>query len=291
MTAEPRLFVFGLGYTACVLAEELLMRGWRVAGTTRGAERAEDLRALGIEPHLFDRGRPLDDPAAALDGTTHLLSSVPPDEEGDPVLDHHGDDIAAVAGLAWAGYLSTTGVYGNSDGAWVDETSPLNPGSARTRRRAAAERAWLDLWRVASVPVHVFRLAGIYGPGRNQVETVKAGRARRLERPGHVFSRIHVEDIARVLAASMEAPAPGAVYNVCDDEPAEPQAVIAYAASLLDVAPPPLVPFDEADLSPMARTFWQDNRRVSNRRIREELGVELAYPTFREGLASLADQA
>ncbi len=236
---------------------------------------------------LFDRGRPLDDPAAALDGATHLLGSVPPDGEGDAVLDHHAADIAGLRGLAWAGYLSTTGVYGNRDGGWVDETSELRPTGPRQRRRAEAEARWLALWREHGVPVHVFRLAGIYGPGRSALEAVRAGTARRVHKPGQVFSRIHVDDIVAVLRASMARPHPGAVYNVCDDEPAPPEDVIAYAAELLGVAPPPLVPFEEAELSPMARSFYADNKRVRNERIKAELGVRLRYPDYRAGLRAL----
>jgi nucleoside-diphosphate-sugar epimerase len=286
-----RLFCFGLGYSAAVLTRRLIGRGWQVAGTTRSPERLRRIEALGAEAYLFDRGRPLADPAAALAGATHILTSVPPDEAGEPVLDHHGADIASLAGLSWIGYLCTTGVYGDRGGGWVDETAELKPVSARSRRRVAAERAWMDLKRVHGAPVHIFRLAGIYGPGRSALDQVKAGTARRIDKPGQVFSRIHVEDIANVLEASMARPNPGAVYNVCDDEPAPAEQVTAYAAELLGQEPPPLVPFEEAELSPMARSFYADNRRVSNRRIHEELGVELAYPTYREGLRALADES
>ena len=285
--APPRLFCFGLGYTARVLAARLLDRGWRVAGTTRGEDEARVLARLGYEVFLFDRGRPLADAAGALAGTTHLLSSVPPDDDGDPVVDGHGADIAALGGLSWAGYLSTTGVYGDRDGAWVDEEAPLEPTGARGRARVAAEAAWLALARDHGVPVHLFRLAGIYGPGRNALATVKAGRAKRIDKPGQVFSRIHVDDIATVLEASMSRPNPGRAYNVCDDDPAPPAEVIAHACDLLGVAPPPLVPFAQAELSAMARSFYRDNKRVSNRRIKEELGVTLAYPDYKAGLAAL----
>ena len=282
-----RLFCFGLGYTARVLAERLVAQGWRVAGTTRGDGEAEALARAGFEGFSFDRSRPLTDPGAALAGTTHLLSSVPPDETGDPVIDCHGADIAALVGLAWAGYLSTTGVYGDRDGGRVDEDSALEPTGERGRRRVAAEAAWLALQGDHGLPVHLFRLAGIYGPGRNALATVRSGQAKRIDKPGQVFSRIHVDDIAGVLEASMARPHPGRVYNVCDDDPAPPAEVIAYACGLVCVAPPPLVPFEEAELSPMARSFYRDNKRVSNRRIKEELGVELSYPDYRSGLDSL----
>lgn len=282
-----RLFCFGLGYSALALARRLLAQGWSVAGTTRSEDKAEFLSAEGIEVHLFDRGRPLENPAAALAGTSHLLSSVPPDAAGDPVLDHHRSDIAAFESLAWLGYLSTTGVYGDRGGDWVDEESELTPTGERGRRRAAAEEAWLDLWERDALPVHLFRLAGIYGPGRSALESVRNGTARRIDKPGQVFSRIHVDDIAAVLRASIARPRPGAAYNLCDDEAAPPQEVIAYACELLGREPPPLVPFQEAQLSDMARSFYRDNKRVSNARIKDELGVALAYPNYREGLRAL----
>ena len=286
-SSQPRLFCFGLGYSARALAGRLRGRGFRIAGTTRSAEKAAALAAEGIEAFVFDRGRPLDDPAAALAGTTHLLASAPPDEAGDPVIDHHGADIAALEGLAWAGYLSTTGVYGDRDGGWVDEDSALEPTGERGRRRVAAEAAWLALHRDRGLPVHLFRLAGIYGPGRNALATVRSGRAKRVDKPGQVFSRIHVADIARVLEASIERPNPGRAYNLCDDDPAAPAEVIAHACRLLGLDPPTLVPFAEAELSPMARSFYRDNKRVSNRRIKEELDVELAYPDYKSGLKAL----
>lgn len=283
----PSLFVFGLGYSALVLARRLRARGWRVAGTTRSEERAEALRADGFAARLFDRGRPLADSAAAFSGITHLLTSVPPNGEGDPVLDRHAADIAKCPSLRWVGYLSTTGVYGDRGGGRVDEDSELRPTSERSRRRADAERCWLGLWRGRGVPVHVFRLAGIYGPGRSALDAVRAGAAKRIDKPGQVFSRIHVDDIATVVEASMARPAPGCIYNVCDDDPAPPAEVVDYACGLLGVPPPPLVPFAQAELSPMARSFYRDNRRVSNRRIKEELGVSLAYPDYRAGLKAI----
>ncbi|HNB29254.1 MAG TPA: SDR family oxidoreductase, partial [Alphaproteobacteria bacterium] len=253
-------------------------------GTCRSAEKAAKLRDQGIAAHLFDRGRPLDDAAAALRGVTHLLSSVPPDEAGDPVLDLHRDVIDTVAPkLAWIGYLSTTGVYGDRAGGWVDEDSALTPSGERGRRRVAAERAWLGL----RPPAHLFRLAGIYGPGSSALDTVREGRAKRVVKPGQVFSRIHVEDIVQVLEASMARPSPGTAYNVCDDDPAPPAEVIAHACALLGVAPPPEVPFAEANLSPMARSFYDDNKRVDNKRIKRALGVTLRHPSYRAGLQTI----
>lgn len=288
--AERRLFCFGLGYSARALAARLRAAGWRIAGTTRQQVKAAALRAEGIEAFVFDRGRPLADPRAALAGTTHLLSSIPPDEAGDPATDHHAADIAACQGIEWIGYLSTTGVYGDRAGAWVDEDSALEPTGTRGARRVAAEHAWLDLQRRHGLPVHVFRLAGIYGPGRNALVNVRNGTAQRIDKPGQVFSRVHVEDIAAVLEASMARPNPGRIYNVCDDNPAPPAQVIAHACDLLGVEPPPLVPFEAAELSAMARSFYRDNKRVSNRRIKEELGITLTYPDYKSGLRALLAQ-
>ncbi len=284
-----RLFCFGLGYTALALAERLAAEGWRIAGTVRDADTRNALTARGWEVFAFDRDRPLADAAGALAGTSHLLSSVPPDGAGDCVLDLLGTAIAGIRGLRWAGYLSTTGVYGDHGGGMVDESTPRDPASERGRRRVEAEDGWLSLWRDHGVPVHLFRLAGIYGPGRNALETVRQGRARRIRRPGQVFGRIHRDDIVSVLLASMAKPNPGAAYNVADDEPAPPDEVIAHACSLLGVPAPPVEDFDAvADtLSPMARSFYGESKRVSNRRIKEDLGVRLRYPDYREGLKAL----
>ncbi len=286
-TSPPRLFCFGLGYSATALARGLLREGWRVAGTCRSEAKRVALAGEGFEAFLFDRGRPVG--AEALAGTTHLLSSVPPDRLGDPVLDTHAGDIAKVGSIVWAGYLSTTGVYGDRGGDWVDEASALRPTGERGRRRVAAETGWLDLKARHGLPMHVFRLAGIYGPGRSAIDAVLAGKARRVVKPGQMFSRIHVEDIAAVLRASMARPNPGAVYNLCDDDPAPPQDVIEFAARLIGVEPPPLVPFEEAELSDMARSFYDDNKRVRNDRIKRELGIQLHYPSYRQGLSALAD--
>jgi nucleoside-diphosphate-sugar epimerase len=274
----PRLFCFGLGYSARALARILEPKGWTVSGTSRDPHDAGLVR--------FDRDHRLS--TGALKGVTHLLSSIPPDATGDPAIG--GARAAMLAGhatLVWVGYLSTTGVYGNTDGAWVDETTPLAPSSDRARRRAAAEAAWFALLRDHGLPVHAFRLAGIYGPGRSVLDDVRAGTARRIAKPGHLFGRIHVDDIAATLAASIAKPDPGAIYNVCDDEPAAPADVVEFACGLLGVAPPPAIPFDQAELSEMGASFWADNRRVSNAKIKRELGVRLAYPTYREGLRAI----
>jgi nucleoside-diphosphate-sugar epimerase len=279
------LFCFGLGYSALALARSLGRAGCILTGTSRSADKAAELRKQGFIADIFDRKTPL--AAAALRSVTHILISVPPDAEGDPVLDRHGDDIAALSGLCWLGYLSTTGVYGDRGGGWVDEASALLPSGDRGRRRVMAEAGWLDLWHRRGVPVHVFRLAAIYGPGRSPFAALRAGTARRIDKPGQVFSRIHVEDLAQVLCASMSQPRPGAVYNVCDDEPAAPEAVVAHAAALLGVQAPPLVPLAETLLSPMALSFYDDNKRVRNALIKSELGVVLRYPDYRAGLAAI----
>jgi uncharacterized protein YbjT (DUF2867 family) len=290
MNAAPaHLFCFGLGYSARALARLVAAEGWVVSGTCRTDEKAAELRARGFAAEPFERSCPL--AAGAMSGVTHVLVSVPPDIAGDPVLDSHGGDIAALPGLAWLGYLSTTGVYGDHGGGWVDEAATLQPSGERGRRRVKAEQGWLELWRDRSVPVHVFRLAAIYGPHRSPFEALRAGTARRIDKSAQVFSRIHVDDLARVLLASIQQPRAGAVYNVCDDDPAAPEAVVAYAAALLGVPPPPLVPLAEAGLSAMALSFYDDNKRVRNGLIKRELGVALRYPDYRAGLAAILTEA
>lgn len=267
------LLCLGFGYTARTLARHLIPLGWRIIGTTRDSAPAMD----GVELLQWP-GQDI-----PLDGITHVLNSVAPNAQGDPVLAAMQDQISA-ADLQWVGYLSTTAVYGDRDGDWVDEHSDLRPASPRGQWRVAAEQAWLGL---EGTPVHIFRLAGIYGPGRGPFSKLKRGGLRRIIKQGQVFSRIHVEDIAQVLRASMSQPNPGAVYNVCDDEPAPPQDVIGYAAELQGLPMPPAVPFEEADLTPMARSFYSENKRVRNDRIKSELGVELIYPEYRAGLRSM----
>ncbi len=288
MSVEARkLFCFGLGYTACRLAEGLIGAGWRVAGTTRDGAKLARLRDAGIEARITRGDDFGPDLAAALDGASHVLVSIPPDDDGDPVARRHGADIAALPGLRWLGYLSSTAVYGDRDGGWVDETTKCEPSGDTGRRRLAAERAWLA-WHGRGVPAHVFLLAGIYGQGRGALDRVRAGEARRIVKPGHVVSRIHVDDIARVLGASMARPRPGAIYNVCDDRPASAAEVTAFAAELLGVAPPPEIAFDSPEVSPEARRFFADHRRVRNGLIKSELGVSLRYPDYQSGLRAIA---
>lgn len=275
------LFSFGHGYSSQALARLLIPQGWTIYGTTRHPDKTDAIRATGVIPVLF----PGDGPPEGLDRATHLLTSAAPSETGDPVLAALGPEIAALAPrLAWAGYLSTTGVYGHHGGDWVDESAPLDPATRRGQLRVMAEAEWQA---IPGLPLHIFRLAGIYGPGRGPFAKVKAGTARRIVKPGQVFSRTHVEDIAQVLAASIARPNPGGVYNVCDDDPAAPQDVIAYAAELLGLPLPPEVPYESAEMTPMARSFYAESKRVRNSRIKEELGVKLLYPDYRTGLQAL----
>ena len=275
------LFSFGHGFSARALTRLLIPQGWRVIGTTRSADKAESLRASGVEPVLF----PGDLPPEGLSEATHLLISAGPDADGDPVLRALRPEIEKLAPkLEWAGYLSTTGVYGDHQGAWVDETTPLTPSTRRGKWRVAAEAEWQS---IPDLPLHIFRLAGIYGPGRGPFAKVRKGTARRVIKEGQVFSRIHVDDIAQVLAASIAQPNPGAIYNLCDDDPAPPQDVIAHAAELLGLPMPPAVDYEAAEMTPMARSFYAESKRVRNDRIKDELGVELLYPDYRKGLQAL----
>jgi nucleoside-diphosphate-sugar epimerase len=280
------LFVFGLGYTATRFIELYGRRFTTTEGTVRSQDKAQGLENRGISAFVFNDGFRDDKIAARLASADAVLISIPLAEGSDPVFEHFANTIAS-ARPRWVGYLSTVGVYGDSEGGWIDEETAFVPHSARARQRVAAERAWLDLGDRVGVPVHIFRLAGIYGPGRNALERVLDGTARRIVKPDQVFNRIHVDDIAQVLMASIRRPNPGMIYNVSDDEPGPPQDVIAYAAELLGREAPPEIPFAEAELSPMARAFYEDNKRVRNRRIKEGLGVELKYPTYRHGLQAL----
>ena len=281
------LFCFGLGYSAGFLARALRLRRWRVAGSSRDGTLEPALDHLDLTVKRFDGEHAMADFAELAGSADHLLISIPPGEAGDPVLRCHWDDLKAMSGLKWVGYLSTTGVYGDHGGDWVDEQTPPGPLSRRSERRVEAEQGWLRLWREHGLPVHVFRLAGIYGPGRNCLLSLRAGTAKRTVKPGQVFSRIHVEDLTLVLLQSMAAPLPGSVYNVADDEAAPPQDVVAYGAELLGLSPPPEIPIEDAGLSPLALSFYGENKRVRNDRIKQELGVRLRYPTYREGLRAL----
>lgn len=278
------LVVFGLGYSAEAFVRRVGGRFDSVIGTRRSAAVPPE----GVTLRLFPgEEAALEAEVAAAEA---ILVSVPPDppaEGRDPVLARFADALRRARGLRWLGYLSTVGVYGDHAGAWIDETTAPAPVEARSRARLLVEEAWLRLRCEEGVPVHVFRISGIYGPGRSAFEKLASGRAQRIVKPGQIFNRIHVEDIARILEASLERPRPGAVYNVTDDEPSPPQDVLVEAARLSGLALPPEIPFEAAGLPPMAASFWGETKRVSNRLVREELGLDLACPTYREGLRAI----
>lgn len=282
-----RLFIFGLGYSAQELARKLQGHGWHISGTVRTQDKAATLRAQGIAAHVFDGGKPAPALIEDLHQAPHILQSVGLVDAQDPILPAFADTLRGHENLIWLGYLSTTVVYGDHQGAWVDEDTQPIPQTVRGKARLAAERAWADLGQ----PLHIFRLAGIYGPGRNLLVKLRAGKAQTIDKPGQVFSRIHVTDIANLVHASLHAPkgtaAAPAIYNGADDESARPADVAAFAADLLDMNPPKLVPFEQAVLSPMAQSFYADNKRISNAKMRALMGP-LTYPTYREGLRALA---
>ena len=280
-----KLVIFGMGYSAQALVEEMRpFASGTVIGTTRSAAKAESLKALGVEPRVF----PGADMRAELESATHVLITAGPEDGADPVLKHLRPIFEELADrFQWVGYLSTTGVYGDHKGAWVDESAPLTPATRRGRARVNTEGEWKALARDHGLALHIFRLPGIYGPGRGPFEKVRNGTARRIIKEGQVFSRIHVEDIAQALLASMAQPRPGAIYNICDDDPAPPEDVLTYAAELLGVDLPPAVRFEEAEMTPMARSFYAESKKVDNGLMKRELGVKLRYPTYRAGLDAL----
>jgi hypothetical protein len=282
------LLCVGLGYSAKRVAGKLSALGWRVTGSSRSAAGAALITSLGYATLPFEGTAGSESLRAALADTTHLLVSAAPDAEGDPLLRWHAGDITAAPRLQWIGYLSTIGVYGDHQGAWVDEATPPAPANQRGRWRVEAEQAWLGLAFARPVTIQVFRLAGIYGPGQNLIEALRRGEAKRIVKPGQVFNRIHVDDIASAVLAGIEHLEATGLFNVADDLPAAPDEVIVHAARLAGVAPPPAVPFETAELSAMARSFYGAVKRVSNARAKRELGWQLRYPTYREGLAALA---
>ncbi|MEE9389113.1 MAG: SDR family oxidoreductase [Paracoccaceae bacterium] len=282
---ENTLLSLGHGYSARTLARLLLPIGWRVIGTVRDQDKSDEIAAEGVQPLIW----PGANLATALNGATHLLTSIAPGSDGDPVLKALTDGIIAAPNLKWVGYLSTTAVYGDHQGGWVDETTPVTPATKRGQWRVQAENQWRDLAQKQGLSLHIFRLAGIYGPNRGPLSKVKNGTARRIIKDNQVFSRIHVDDIAQTLLASVNKPNPGAVYNVCDDLAAPPEDVIAYAAEVLKMPVPPAQNWADADMTPMARSFYAESKRVRNDRIKSELGVVLKYPDYRSGLQALAD--
>jgi nucleoside-diphosphate-sugar epimerase len=286
------LLAVGLGYSAKALAARLKPQGWDIIGTARSAGTHQAIEALGYQAAAFDGTAPSPQLTAAIGAATHLLVSAPPDEDGDPLLLHHLRDLHA-SHIVWIGYLSTVGVYGDRGGDWVDEEEAPTPVFTRSRQRLAAEQAWEAFAARARIACDIFRLSGIYGPGRGPLERVRAGSAQAITKRDQVFNRIHVDDIATTVeagimtAATADAPTTR-LFNVTDDEPAPPQDVLAYAAGLIGAPMPEPIAYEDADLSPMARSFYMENKRVSNQRIKDVLGVRLAYPTYREGLQALA---
>ncbi|MEO1191059.1 MAG: SDR family oxidoreductase [Pseudomonadota bacterium] len=283
----PHLFIFGLGYSAAAIGRRALAAGWQVTGTTRDSEKAEALRGDGFRVVELTAEQAPEHLAEALSSASHLLASAGPGEAGDPVIAGYRDAIVGAGNLTWLGYLSSLSVYGDRQGAWVEEASPAEPTSDVGRRRLDAEEAWSALAKQMNLPLAVFRIAGIYGPGRNSLRDLKVGRARRVIKQGQVFNRIHVEDIAGAVFAAMQHPDHAGIFNLADREPAAQSQVVLEAARLLGVTPPPATPVEEADLSPMAQRFWSENRRVSAHRLKRDLGYSLRYPTYREGLAGL----
>lgn len=286
------LLCFGMGYSARALADLVRGEAWCVTGTATTAAGIDRIAAQGGDTGLLFDGQ-AQSPALtnALAVATHIVISVPPGENGDPVLAQYAADIERAVDLRWIGYLSTVGIYGDHQGAWVEETTPATPGSPRSRRRLDAEIAWLALGQRTGKQTQVFRLAGIYGPGRSAIDNLRDGSARRVVKPDQVFNRIHVDDIATVVAAAMVGKGRHAIYNVTDDEPAPPQDVIVFAAELLRLEPPPEIPFAQAQMSEMGRSFYAENKRVRNTRIKSDLGVRLRFPSYRDGLRAIAAQS
>jgi len=284
-----RLFCFGMGYSARATVLRMMPRLTTCWGTTRSPDKAAVITALGVEAIVWDGSKPDKALSDALTRATHILTSVAPGDDGDPVINHCADLLAKAAPSAIC-YLSTVGVYGNHDGAWVDETSECKPVSERSIRRLAAERQWIGFGKKTGIPVSIIRLAGIYGPGRGPFRKLKAGTSRRIVKPGQVFNRIHVDDIAQICEAALVRRATG-IFNGTDDEPAPPQDVIVYAAGLIGIEPPPEVAFEEAEMTEMARTFYGENKKVNNARTKRELDITLIHPTYREGQSAILKAA
>lgn len=282
------LLAFGCGYSARAIGRQLGASGWAVTGTRRSREAAGRLSEDGINGIVFPDPAGADAIKEAMRTATHLLVSTPPDELGDPVLPTLRQAAGVPEQVRWIGYLSTIGVYGDRDGAWVDEATLPSPDTDRSRRRLAAEEAWGQFAREAGATLQIFRLAGIYGPGRSPLDRVLSRSAQRIVKPGQVFNRIHVDDIAGAVLAGIAHPEAAGVFNVTDDLPAPPQDVLTFAAELLGVQPPPEIAFEDAALSPMARSFYSECKRVRNGRLAADLGYTLRYPTYREGLQALA---
>ena len=283
-----KVLFFGLGFSSQASARAIRIRDEyaSIMGTVRTAERENALEATGLAAIVFDGTRPSPDVSVALADTTHVVVSIAPDADGDVVLRHHRADLDAAKDLEWICYYSTVGVYGDFDGAWIDESAPLVTRNMRSDLRVLAEQEWRDYAAQRGVKLCILRLAGIYGPGRSSFDKLRDGTARRIIKPGQVFNRIHVEDIARVTALAAEGRLEG-IFNMADDEPTPPQDVFEHAAGIMGVPVPPDMPFETAEMSPMQKSFYRDNKRVSNKAIKTALGIELLYPSFREGLAAI----
>lgn len=283
------VFFFGMGFSSKATARaihEIIDRDIPVFGTTRSRKKADELIRSGIKAHAFDGRAPGLMLAGDLLKSTHVVASIPPTEQGDPVLAHHKKELDQAPDLEWLCYFSTVGVYGNTDGAWIDETAECLPGNERSKQRLETEQLWRDYAKTRGVPLAIMRIAGIYGPGRSTFDKLRDGTARRVVKPGQIFNRIHVDDIGRVTALAARTQLEG-TFNLTDDEPAPPQDLVTFAAELADVEAPPETPFDEAEMTEMARSFYGDNKRVSNAAIKKALGIELLYPTYRQGLRAI----
>jgi len=288
ISKKKHLFCFGLGFTGSAFVSKVQAQDWVVSGTYRESSHKDAWSGSGVQSYYFDGDKISEELRSAVRQASYVLITIPPQKEaGDVVLKHFKEILVNCSQLEWLGYLSTTGVYGNRDGDWVDETSELKPGFDHQRRRAKAEGQWRDLYQKHRVPVHIFRLAGIYGPGRNLLQRVRSGSAKRIDQPGLVFNRVHVEDVVQVLCASIVHPYPGAIYNVSDDLPSSPAEAVEFACDLLNVEVPPMVSLENAKLSNMGRGFYQTNKKVRNQKIKEELGVRLRYPDYKTGLRAL----
>ncbi|WEK03973.1 MAG: NAD-dependent epimerase/dehydratase family protein [Candidatus Devosia phytovorans] len=281
-------FFFGLGYSSKEASIRMRTSGEyaSIGGTVRTAEKAQALAAKGLSTHVFDGTTPGKTLGEDLRQASHGILSIAPGEAGDPALLHHRADLDAAENLQWLCYYSTVGVYGDFQGAWIDESAPLVPRNDRSDRRVLAEQAWRDYAADRGVPLCILRLAGIYGPGRSTFDKLRDGTARRVIKPGQVFNRIHVEDIGRITALAAEARLSG-TFNLADDEPAPPQDLVTYAAGLMGMAPPAEVPFEQAEFTPMQKSFYRDNKRVSNAAIKQALGIELLHPNYRQSLDAI----
>ena len=283
------ILFFGMGYSSSAVATAIRAadgEGVRIAGTVRQMDAVGALRDQNIEAHVFGGDAPSPTLGEPIERATHIVHSIAPDDSGDAVFTHHRDDLMNANNLGWMCYFSTVGVYGNQDGNWTDEGADCLPQNTRSQQRNRAENQWREFAEERGLPLLILRLAGIYGPGRSAFDKLNKGTAKRIVKKGQVFNRIHVEDIGRVTMLAAKKRLSG-TFNLGDDKPAPPQDIVSFAADLLGVEPPPEVDFDKADMSDMARSFYNDNKRISNEAIKKELGIELLYPTYREGLRAI----